>query len=263
MLTALAGLAAVTPVAEAKKLTFPGAPAFVEVFGPTNPKKVMITIHGGGWFTVGPEAAHAERPEAFLWADRGWTAVNISYRPYSKSLTDVLWFYDRVRKLVGKKVPVCLSGGSAGGHLALMVAVRRSDVACVIAQGAPTDLTTLGRQKASGGPGMARQSSGPALTTKWARDAFGSKQLAELSPAKHGKKIKARVLYAVATWDPFIPWDQAVQLRRTVKRIETMRLAGGFEVDWVHAPISAQASKQYRAAELRVSRAAVKDVTGK
>lgn len=245
-------LASAAP-AQAHPLTFEGAPAFVETLGPSEHRGVVITIHGGGWFIVGPEAARAERPESALWASRGWTAVNVSYRAGRRSLRDVLWFYGRVRRHVGKQTPICLTGGSAGGHLALMVAVHRADVDCVIARGAPTDLTTIGRQRAWGPDGP--QTTLPEMTQQWAIEAFGRRRLRDMSPARQARRIRAWVLFAIADRDPFVPWRQALQLKRAMPRAHVFRLSWGGQ-SWVHTSVSAEAARGFRRAERAVARRA-------
>jgi acetyl esterase/lipase len=57
-------------------------------------------------------------------------------------VASVLRSYDRVRARY-PGLPVCLYGESAGGHLALLVATARPDVACVETAGAPTDLEAI------------------------------------------------------------------------------------------------------------------------
>jgi acetyl esterase/lipase len=252
-LAALVAVLVLAGPAEAHQLAFDHAPAFVETLGPAEHRGVVITIHGGGWFIVGPEAARAEHPEAALWASRGWTAVNVSYRAGRRSLSDVLWFYDRVRRHVGKRTPICLTGGSAGGHLALMVAVRRPDVACVIARGAPTNLTTIGRQNAWGPDGP--QATLPRLTRDWAIEAFGRRGLAAMSPALHADRIRAWVLFAIADRDPFVPWRQALELKRAMPRAHVYRLSWGGR-NWVHTSVSSEAARGFRRAERAVARRA-------
>jgi acetyl esterase/lipase len=84
------------------------APAYYEVGQPTGAflgqpgKGLMITIHGGGWFAVGPGEVVGQRPMANTWRDRGWETLNITYRPCAQSLLDVLWFHDAARLLVGQ-----------------------------------------------------------------------------------------------------------------------------------------------------------------
>lgn len=252
----LATLAVAGPTS-ANPLDFDGAPAFVETTGPYEHTGVVITIHGGAWLSSGPEAAKTQRPEAALWASRGWTAVNVSHRPGRQALTDLLWFYDRVRRHVGSRTPVCLSGASAGGNLALMLAVQRADVGCVIARGAPTDLTTIGQQQAWGPDGP--QSTYPAMTEQWAIDAFGRDALDEMSPALHTDRIRAWVLLAIADRDPFVPWEQALAFKRALPRAYVVRLPWGGR-RWVHTTVSARAARRFRRAERALARRARRSV---
>lgn len=246
LLVALAALLLFAGSAHAHPLSFEGAPAFVETTGPSDHGAVVITVHGGAWISVGPEAAATQRPEASTWAERGWTAVNVSYRAGRRALGDVLWFYDRVRRHVGRRTPVCLSGASAGGHLALMTAVRRAGVTCVVARGAPTNLTTIGRQRAWGADGA--QAAGPAMTRRWAIQAFGRRGLRAMSPALHGGRIRARVLYAIGDRDPYVPWDQALELASAMPRADVFRLSWGSQ-GWVHTSVSPAAVRRFRRAE--------------
>lgn len=246
LLVALAASLLFVVSAHAHPLSFEGAPAFVETTGPSDHRAVVITVHGGAWMSVGHAAAATQRPEAAAWAARRWTAVNVSYRAGRSSLRDVIWFYDRVRRHVGADTPVCLSGASAGAHLALMTAVRRADVSCVIARGAPTDLTRIGRQRAWGPDGP--QSAGPALTRRWAIQAFGRRALRAMSPALQAQRIRAKVLYAIGEHDPYVPWDQAVQLAKAMPGALVYRLSWGGE-SWVHTSVSTEDIDRLRRAE--------------
>lgn len=140
------------------------APASYEIGAPTSAitqgrpvTRVMILVHGGGWFTVGRAAMRTLREQATAWRAAGWQTVSTSHRACGKSIGDVLRTYDLVRRQVGPSVPICLYGQSSGGHLALQVASTRSDVACVIAEGAPTDLVNIAEQGCSGGTRQLRR----------------------------------------------------------------------------------------------------------
>ncbi len=119
-----------------------------------------MLIHGGGWLATGAARAITMRSDAERWRARGWRTVVVTYRACAQSLHDVLWFHDRIAERYGSDLPVCVSGSSAGGQLALAVAVWRPTVACVDAAGAPTDGTTLEQQRAftlPPRPGLGRQ----------------------------------------------------------------------------------------------------------
>ncbi|MEX2193769.1 MAG: prolyl oligopeptidase family serine peptidase [Thermoleophilaceae bacterium] len=239
--------------AVAHPLRLLAAPAFVETLGPDRHRAVVITMHGGAWIASGPGAAAHERPHARAWAARGWTVLNISYRPGRHALGDVLWVYDRVRRHVGRHTPVCLAGSSAGGHLALMVAVRRRSVDCVVARGAPTDLVAIHRHAAWGASGPQRL--GPAQTRAWAIQAFGRRRLRAMSPARQAHRIRARVLLLNGHRDPFVPWAQQERLARALPRAQVLRLSWG-DVAWVHTSVSDAALQRAERAARAIADAA-------
>lgn len=178
-------------------------PARYEIGRPAGAvRRVMLLIHGGGWYRVGQGALNVEHGAAAQWRRVGWETVNVDYRGCGRSLGDVVRIYDRVRATVGAAVPVCVQGESAGGHLALMLAVRRPAVACVVAYAAPTDLWT-----------------GTRYVLGMARAAFGRAGLKKLSPASNATRLKARVLLATATDDTLIPESQGRELADRVHAV--------------------------------------------
>lgn len=232
-----------------------GAPAPYEIGPPTGifagraPKGVMIVIHGGGWYHVGAADVAAMRNEANRWRERGWSTVNIDYRACGQSVDDVLWFYDAVRARSGS-TPICATGSSAGGHLALLLAARRPDVACVISQGGPTDLTTIATQ-----PAFGDQLVGPSWVYELGVAAFGLDMLPQRSPAL--EPIKARVLLANATNDPFIPPAQLTELADNQRArdpnayVDVLALESGPE-PFTHANVSRRARETFWQRELRL-----------
>jgi acetyl esterase/lipase len=235
------------------------APAEYEVGQPTGKfagkkgKRVMILIHGGGWYITGHNALAAERPFANAWRSRGWTTVNIDYRACQSSVGDVVHMYDLVRANVGPNVPICLQGESAGGHLALMVASARPDVACVSVAGTPTDLAYIAKQGANeaaagnGAPGIAK---GSAKTRNYAIAAFGKANLGTSSPTTYAHNIRARVLIATAAGDELIPYGQAEELASAIAEgnsnpyVDIVRMAPG-DVASIHAGVSQAAADDY------------------
>jgi acetyl esterase/lipase len=183
-----------------------GAPAGGSV------RRVMMIVHGGGWYRVGQGLLDTERESAAAWQKVGWQTVNTSYRACRHSLDDVLAVYDAVRARVGAGVPICLKGESAGGQLALMVAALRPDVACVIAGAPPTDLWTLKSQGVAAGHGATA-----AETVGLARAAFGRDRMTEVSPASNAAAIQARLLLANSQDDNLVPAQQQQQLADQVR----------------------------------------------
>lgn len=254
-LALLLGLVLLLPSsAGAHELRLRDAPAFVETIGSERHRAVVINLHGGGWYMTGREVALSERPYAHAWATRGWTAVNASYRPHRRALPDALALYDRLRRHVGRTTPICLAGTSSGGHLALMVAVHRRDVACVVARGAPTDLVGIHRQSVRH-PGGQLTRSGPKQLRRMAVEAFGRRNLGAMSPARHAGRIRARVLLAIGERDALVPWPQATRMAQAVPNARVMRLAWAREVEWVHTAITRAAFDDVVQAELALAEA--------
>jgi dienelactone hydrolase len=181
------------------------------------------------------------RAEANRWRDRGWSTVNLTYRACGQSVADALWFYDRARAMSGPQVPVCTTGMSAGGHLALSIAAMRPDTSCAVAQGAPSDLAALLVQTAFDGATLGQQGVGPTKVYWWSVAAFGLLDLGVRSPAL--APIRARVLAATAERDPLIPAGQDAGLAAKLRArdssayVDTMRLATGPE-RFTHATVA-------------------------
>lgn len=236
------------------------APAPYEVGEPTRKpprggerRRVMLLLHGGAWFSVGQGAIADQRAGADAWRAAGWTTVNADYRACSRSVDDVVAVYDLVRSHFGPDVPVCVRGESAGGHLALLLAGLRSDVSCVIASGAPTDLWSIvaqGRVAARDGRGVAALARGAEWGFGVARSAFGRGWLARRSPVAWADGMRARVLLGTAADDPIVPFAQAEQLADRLRardagvHVDLHRLEPG-GTRWVHATVSDAAAKEF------------------
>ena len=216
-------------------------------------KRVMILIHGGGWYVVGKRAMESERGTALPWRAAGWETISIDYRPCARSIGDALRFYDLIHARVGASVPICILGQSAGAHLALMIAGLRSHVACVIAEGAPTDLTTIATQgtaEAGSPTGVSALKAGAAWLKQIATSAFGRKHLQADSPVAHVSGIHARVLIGRAQNDWVIPWAQAQELAAALRRakpgayVDIDDLAPG-RLPFTHGAVSTAAARDY------------------
>ena len=231
-----------------------GAPAYYETGLPTGqyagkaPKGIMLTIHGGGFYIVGPGAVAAERPVADQWRKAGWATINISYTACStKALRDVEWFYDAI-KAAAPNLPICADGSSAGGTLALLLAGNRP-LSCVISRDGPTDLTGLATGQAYDPTnGLIDQTAGPAWVYNLAVAAFGVQNLAAMSPVTYASHITARVLQAPTSADDIIPGAQETELDGLLSASPwhlVQVLAGPGPVAWVHASITTAAAWQF------------------
>jgi dipeptidyl aminopeptidase/acylaminoacyl peptidase len=150
----------------------------------------VITVHGGGWEgNYGSDADVLMSAYITSFQDWGYRVFNLAHRPNRKSVKDMLDAVVRVKDRYPKR-PLCLFGGSSGGHLVLMAAIREPDlVDCVIDQGGIPDLirpdTTPGwvdvREKAAG--------------------IWGENGLRAVSPYQHARKIEAPVLVIAPACD--------------------------------------------------------------
>ena len=207
---------------------------------------VMIVLHGGAWFSVGLAKVILRRPDAERWQGRGWRTVNATYRPCATSVDDVLRLYDRVRTTYGAATPICAFGRSAGGHLALLLAARRSQLACVVAQAGIADLSALANQSAVAG------TTGPATVANWATAAFGADRLVQVSAGS--LPVRARVLYALSAADTLVPFEQATDFAAAQRRrdpdayVDTVRVPAG-DQDFEHGGVSEAGLRDFFARE--------------
>jgi acetyl esterase/lipase len=204
---------------------------------PPKPRGVIITIHGGGWIHTGPDLLAMEDGPVSLYRKAGWATLNIDYRPGRASITDVVRFYDQARRRFGRHTPICASGQSAGGHLAMLLAVERPRLACVISEEGPALLAPI-----------AAGASSPE-TAKAARDVWGS-ELAKMSPALRLKSYRGRVLASYSPADTIVPGAvQARALRASGADVTLVRIPAG-SVPWVHFSADTDALDEWRRAQL-------------
>jgi acetyl esterase/lipase len=184
-----------------------------------HPAAWVIVIHAGGWRLVGRGMTGLEQPEVDRLNAWGYGTLNIDYRRGARGLADVLRFYDLLRKRVGRGTPICLDGSSAGGHLALMAALRRPSAACVITRAAPTLLDRL---------------HGSLLRDAHRFfDPHGG--LAHWSPARY--RLACPALIAHGTDDPYVGFGQARAMLRHARRGRLVALGPG-DAPWVHGTVA-------------------------
>jgi dipeptidyl aminopeptidase/acylaminoacyl peptidase len=198
--------------------------AHAELRPPANgesPHGLLVLIHGGAWKGADPTQFKAAQAVAGGYQRLGYATLAIEYRAGAAGLADIEHFYDLARRKVGSKLPICAVGSSAGGHLALMLAVRRSSLACVISLAGPTDLLSLGK-------------GGGQLSQTVAVQRFGADHLRDLSPALHADRIHARLLLAYATNDPYVPASQGTELAKRKPGSRLVILTPGHQL-FVHS----------------------------
>jgi len=119
--------------------------------GATEPRPVLLQLHGGAW-VFGSKRVQA-RPLMLHLAAAGWVCAPITYRlapraQWPAQLDDcrlaLRWLLEHVAEYGGDPKRIVVTGGSAGGHLASMLALteERGIAGCVPFY-APFDLTTL------------------------------------------------------------------------------------------------------------------------
>ena len=134
----------------------------------------------------------------------------------------------------------------------------RPELSCAISEGGPTDLTTIGSQRAYSPTNVLGQTVGPAMVKGWATAAFTQGELGDRSPETFGKTIKARVLLGLAATDPFIPEQQssdfirALDLASPLTDHESYTLRAG-TAPFVHGNVSWDDLAAFRKRELAVA----------
>jgi len=179
-----------------------------------DPVGLLMLIHGGGW-KQSDAGFEQEKVNAEGLRDSGFATVAVDYDQGADGFRQIVEVYQEAGKRY-PDLPICATGGSAGGHLSLMLATREPDLDCVLAVGAPTDLTTIGRQDPDG-----------AETYRGAAEVFGKDRLAEFSPARHVDKIKAKVLLIAAETDPLVPAAQSRELAQLLPDAQLLVLPPG------------------------------------
>ena len=196
----------------------------------------VLLIHGGSWYRtdrVMVGRVEANRPRLHAW---GYATDVVRWRPRRQAFPDVLAAYDRLRRRVGAATPICAWGQSAGAHMALMLAIRRPDVACVVSEAAPTELPTLG-----------------AYLHGRARDAFG-RGLAGWSPADY--RLLTPTLLEQATNDHLVPFGQMTAMQREAPHSQAVVLSPG-SAPWIHSRIDPRELAHAHVVERRFLRGAI------
>ncbi len=117
-----------------------GGRNLLDVIRPTGAKRgdkrpVLLQIHGGAWI-VGDKKEQAQPLMTHMAAEHGWVCVAINYRLSPQStfpdhIVDVkrafAWIRAHIEHYGGDPNFVCVTGGSAGGHLAALTALSANE----------------------------------------------------------------------------------------------------------------------------------------
>lgn len=220
----------------------PGRAEKLDVYLPSSPEEklrpALVWIHGGGWSTGTKNEARAVEICGTL-ADAGYVAVSIDYQLGPGSWpTNLLDCKNAVRFLRAHAqdyhidpARIGVAGGSAGGHLALMVGFTTgvkewepaapyagvsSAVRCVIDMYGPANLLTRKAIAADGTPTATRRLMGKSL------ELFGAKDeddpvLRQASPVTHVRPGCPPVLVLHGRADTTVDYNQSDELVRRLQ----------------------------------------------
>ncbi len=227
LLIALMGVVAVSifaPIGANAVSTMPTARWIV----PKNPRAVVIVVHGGSWYGENPNLVNSMVPMAEqLSAKSRSVTMNIDYRSGRYSLDHVIQSYDIARQKF-PNLPICVSGSSAGGNLALLLATKRP-VSCVIAEAPPTNLYTVSESVYNSAVFL-----------------LGKENFVAWSPIYQTKRIKVPTMLVSATNDPLVSHTtQAIPFKKKYPKTILVTLQpGDGKGGFVHSKVdSAQFNK--------------------
>jgi dienelactone hydrolase len=208
----------------------------VEPTGGRAPLGAMLVIHGGGWLG-GPDLLEWSRPLADFYAQQGWLVWDIDYRSSENAYGDVQMWFEMLDAQVD--LPLCASGWSAGGHLALLLAAHEH-LDCVISEGGPTDLTGLSDS-------LIEQSVVPA---------FGE-ALWENSPLRFATEqpeayAGTDILLGHAAEDPLVPVEQVREFAAALPDQTNLDVLDPGPVGFVHASVDAAEDDGYWQAQAQL-----------
>lgn len=199
----------------------------------------LVWIHGGGWSGGTKNEARAKEICTTL-AGAGFVAVSIDYRlgagAWPQNLFDcknaVRFLRARAAEYSIDPERIAVAGGSAGGHLALMVGFtagrkdlepedvypgRSSAVRCVIDMYGPANLLTRQQTDAKGNPTGVRRSLGSALQVFDAPDE-GAEVLRIASPVTQVTPRSPPVLILHGRADTTVDYRQSEELAQVLRR---------------------------------------------
>lgn len=182
----------------------------------------IIVIHGGGWIRGDKESMVERFASPFI--ERDFVVANVEYRLAKAAIApaavnDVLnaakWFRDHAAEYKVDPNQILVMGGSAGGHLALMVGMLPESA------GFGPPIKIAGIIDFYGITDVADQLAGPNLreyAVTWVPEQPDRMDLARrLSPITYVRKGLPPVLAIHGDADPNVPYDHSVRLTKALK----------------------------------------------
>lgn len=184
------------------------------------PVGTIIDIHGGRWKASSNRLIDTDALFSIQMAKWGWKVVVPAFRGGRLSLADTRAVLNReLRKAHGK--PVCTSGESSGGALALMLAAD-SRVTCAINQAGPVDFN------------IAHPSPGDDYaTTTAAKQIWGARN----GPVRYASRTQAAVLLFSGAGDKTAPPSRAGRYIARAPHAANVTMRAG-SVRWLHTRVS-------------------------
>jgi acetyl esterase/lipase len=208
------------------------------------PVGTIIDIHGGRWLPSSRRLIDTGQVYSKAYAQWGWKVVVPAFHGGRRALGDLRVVLRR-ELAAAHGAPVCVSGESSGGQLALMLAVN-PQVTCAIGLAAPVDLTVRHPN-----PGD------ETATIRDARRIWGSR-VGAFSPVNVAARTTAAVMLFSAVGDRAAPPARALGYAARAPHATniTMRAGHGSQVTWEHTHVDAAAGRCAAAAMHRMLNAA-------
>lgn len=195
----------------------------------------VLLIHGGGWVEGDLSDFESLAPH---FARRGIVAGAMNYRlgpehRWPAQLQDAHAALDRLLDTQVDPERIAVWGHSAGGHLALMLALQRPELRCCVAMGAPSDLALLARHRP------------PSAQDDTLELVFDPDQLGPASPLAQCPERVPPLLLVHGTADHIVPVGHARALAaQWPQHTELLELPDGDHgIRW--PPISALRARRY------------------
>ncbi len=202
----------------------------------TGKRPGVIVIHGGGW-TGGTKEALVE-PMCLRYVEKGFVVCNVEYRLAKVALapaavTDVLhaaqWFRKHAKEYNVDTKRIVVTGGSAGGHLALMVGMTPKSAKL----GPPAKVAAV--VNFYGITDVGDQLQGPnerQYAVTWLPEQPGRMELAaRVSPMTYVRKELPPILTLHGDADQTVPYEHGTKLTKALvdagARAEMITVPGG------------------------------------
>jgi acetyl esterase/lipase len=181
----------------------------------------VIVIHGGGWVQGDKEGMLDTYCLPFI--RHGFVVANVEYRlanvaPAPAAVSDVLqaaqWFHDHAAQYKVDPKRILVTGGSAGGHLALMVGMTpASDLGPSVKIAGVIDFFGIAD--------VADQLAGPNArdyAAQWIPEQPNRMELARrMSPMTYVRKGLPPILALHGDADATVPYEQSVNLTKAIR----------------------------------------------